>query len=428
MSPLIPRQDEALHKAHAETQDWYQRAFEDLNTKRYREISRLMKIKTNRAKYSRRACRDRFDTLHAGVAVVPFEQDPNPIARRAEVLQRMNLRRQARQAEADAIQREADLKLEAKENEERIKAEAKRKAEQAKTDKAAQAKAVRRQREAEKAARVLAKKKEDQKKAAAIIEKQREKEDKEQQAKVDKEAARHRSKAEKDKATYQAKIERANMAIEREHARIQKIKTNEAALEIVKKGMRAAIAANSLPHRVVKKTRVRASRKASAKSAAVKKSPATRKGKGKAVTEVKKDPGNNDSSSELDDDEEVTTSNLKPSSAASSSSASANTADTSTPTKPANSTPTKPTNTTTSSPNTPRTSMTVPALRSCCRARHLRVVGKKADLLKSLMDDDEGKTAAELKELCEGRKITTSGTKKELMERIARDDAGMVLD
>lgn len=85
--------------------------------------------KINKRKYSKNACRERFEALKSGTAEPVFEQDPHPRQRRRKTLARIAARRKAKadalEAEREAEEKKAARKMTraAKEEAARIKRE-----------------------------------------------------------------------------------------------------------------------------------------------------------------------------------------------------------------------------------------------------------------------------------------------------------------
>jgi len=422
-----------LNKAYDQTEGFFQRALADINTKRYREIAKLVNNSLPKPKYSRKACIERLDSIHIGTAVVPLEQDENQEARRAKVLKDVAERKAKSALQEQTTSVEANKKKRAREEEQKLRAEERSKAELARTEKAERRAAYQQEKADELAARVIAKEKEAQDKLDQVHQKQR----RDEKAFADKEAAKLLLQHEKERARQEAKVEQVQLAIQKQQEKIQQLRMQETASFIVKASMKEQIdlafphktkaakrvstgkvTANASKQKSASNTPIGASKQktvgtpasASKQKTAAAPAKTTKQTTSTPASATKKKPA------PIPRTSAITT--LLPSFTKSA-------AQPFTPIK-IESTPTVPT-TAPVSISSPRISMTVAALKNACRERGLRISGTKPELMAFLSVDDKAKTGAELRGMLEERGLAMSGSKEAMIERIARDDAAQVI-
>jgi len=433
---LITEQDDALNKAYDQTESFFQRALADIKTKRYREIAKLVNNSLPKPKYSRKACIERLDSIHIGTAVVPFEQDENQDARRANVLKDVAERKAKSAILEETTSAEANKKKRAREEEQKIRAETRAQLEKERTEKAESAAARQQARADELAARVIAHEKEAQDKLDLVHQKQRRNE----QAFADKEAAKALLQQERERARQDAKVEQVQLAIQKQQEKIQQIRMQETAAFIVKAGMKDQIdLAFPAKPKAVKRVSTGKATTSASQSKSTTNTPAG-VAKQKAAATPTSAPKQKTAATSAKTSKEKSTSTPGsatrkkpapiPRTSAITTLLPSFTKSTTQPFTPIKTEPAStPSIRTTASVSTssPRISMTVAALKNACRERGLRISGTKPELMAFLAVDDKAKTGAELREILEERGLAMGGSKEAMIERIARDDAAQVV-
>ncbi|KXT08210.1 hypothetical protein AC579_8680 [Pseudocercospora musae] len=103
-------EDEMITNIKAEVEKKYETKYQQLQEKKWREVSIYLADKLGKRKYTAKACEERFEAIKAGTALLPIEIDDDQAGRRQMREQRIAKAKADRAANEEAVRITAELK------------------------------------------------------------------------------------------------------------------------------------------------------------------------------------------------------------------------------------------------------------------------------------------------------------------------------
>jgi len=241
-------QDEKLIAAYEEAREQTSADLAELVERQWKVVAENLKKKMPIPKFSRHACRERYNGLNDGTARIPPERDPDPEAREAERLAKVEERNRIKLAEMERERLAEEAMQHALDEEAHVIAEAKAKRVEKRKQAEADKDAAKEEIKARLAHKVIARKVLDERKAAAAHKAAEDKKAKllaesaaKAAAKEARVAERQLAKEARDERLAQEKVSRAEKARAEQEAKLEKLKSEHVARGILYRQMKQSL-------------------------------------------------------------------------------------------------------------------------------------------------------------------------------------------